>query len=75
MNMFRSMLRKVSAGALGQPTISPIAYAVREEVERSMASGMRAPEIAALVSDTHVKGLSDEKAAAELYTGLLLFEP
>lgn len=75
MNMFSSMLRKVSAGAFGQPTISPIAHAVKDEVGRSMASGMRSQDIAAVVSERHVAGLSDEKAAAELYTGLLLFEP
>ena len=75
MNMFNSMLRKLGANAFGQPSVSSIARTLKADLKGWMASGLAHQDMVDRVCGHHVAGLSDEQAAAALYSGLLLFDP
>jgi len=75
MNMFRSLLNKFREYSDGYVTISPIAQAVKQDLENWPDKTQPQPEIRAALFDRHLVGLSDERAAAALYSGLMLFDP
>lgn len=75
MNMFKALMSKLPGVGSEYVTISPIAHAIKHELENWPETCQSQPEIRAAISEKFLSNLSDEKAAAEVYSGLLLFTP
>lgn len=75
MNVLNSLLGKFRGDGPAPVAISPIAHAVKQELERLSSNMYLDDEQYAAIEQQFLAGLSPAECAAELYPGLLSFDP